>query len=77
MLSLCLLFLAKLEQVVPKSGMRVRVRDLLHTHVMHEFEVLLGLLPLEFLDGDLPMVNGQEMHQLFVILDVLIGDFDA
>ena len=71
------MFLAHLEDSVPEGGLQVRVRDFLHTHVVHEAEVLALLLSLELVDSKLTMVNCEEMNQLLVISNVFVSDFDC
>ena len=71
------MFLAHLEDSVPEGGLQVRVRNFLHTHVVHEAEVLALLLSLKLVDSNLTMVNCEEMNQLLVISNILVGDFDC
>lgn len=71
------MFLAHLEDSVPEGGLQVRVRNFLHTHVVHEAEVLALLLSLELVDSNLTMVNCEEMNQLLVISNVLVSDFNC
>jgi hypothetical protein len=71
------MFLTHLEDGVPEGGLQMRVRNFLHTHVVHEAEVLALLLSLKLVDSKLAMVNCEEMNQLLVISNILVGDFDC
>jgi hypothetical protein len=71
------MFLAHLEDSVPEGSLQMRVRNFLHTHFVHEAEVLALLLSLKLVDSNLTMVNCEEMNQLLVISNVLVGDFDC
>ena len=70
-------FLAHLEDGVPEGSLQVRVRNFLHTHVVHDAEVLAQLLSLKLVVSNLTMVNCEEMNQLLVISNVFVGDFDC
>ena len=71
------LLLCILKDHVPEGGMGMRVGDLLHRHVVHHLQVLLRFLTLELLNSNLPMVDCEEVDELLVVLDVLVGDLDA
>lgn len=52
----------------------MRVRDLLDAEGIKHLEVHLGLGDLELGDGDLTVINGEEVDQLLEVLDLLVGD---
>lgn len=52
----------------------MRIRDLLDAEGIQHLEVHLGLGDLELGDGNLTVINGQEVDQLLEVLDLLVGD---
>jgi len=62
---------------VVHSGEQVRVGDFLDAEVIQGLQVKLRLALLELWNGYLSMVDGQEIHHLFEILNLLIFDFEG
>ena len=67
-----LLFLSKFEDLMPESGLLVWIWDFFNRHVVHQSQVLPGLLFLELLDGRLSVVDSQEMNEFAVVLDIFV-----
>jgi len=53
-----------------------RVIDLAAAHQIKHLGVLCDLVAFEFVNGKLTLVNIEEVNQLFVVLDVLVGMVD-
>ena len=62
---------------MPESSGEVRVGDFFHAEDVEHSEVLACLLPLELGDSILSVVNSQEVNELLVVVDVLVGNLDG
>lgn len=57
-----------------QRGGEVRVRDLLDAEGVEHLQVLFRFCGFELGDGNLSVVNGEEVYKLLEVIDLLVGD---
>ena len=60
----------QLEDAVGERGVQVRVRHLLQTEAVKHLVVGIGLEALELVNADLSVVDRDEVHELFVLVNI-------
>ena len=65
-----------IQHIMTKIRPEERVGDLAAAHQINHLGVLGDLVAFEFVNGQLTLVNIEEVNQLSVVLNVLVGMFD-